>query len=436
MDAKALASARAWRWSAVLVGVGLAESGYLLARVFASLASLRPGGFDLCSALFAADCGHALADERYWFLRVPLAGWGLVYFTTLGGLLFLSRFLKREFEAEALLAALLLSVAGAGFGLALTAGALLGGAPPCPLCLSVHAIDLLLPLALLRASGRTVAELIGVLRAGQEWLLRPGSATSDSARWKIVGFGSAALLAAVAYQWVYVEAALRRPQETHPPDRARVLAAYRAAPRVALPLSEADPHLGPLGAPVQLVVFESFRCPGCRRLAGTLSDLERRYRDRLLIVYKHYPLSKDCNARLTVDMQPGACDIAWAAEAANRQARFWPFHDALMAGGADAYPRIIADAVRRLGLDADRFTADRASDSTRSRVAEDIALGNRLKIPGTPAVFLDGRLVPSARAEVLEILIRDALRQAASGRGEGVAPSTRLGRPADEGRPS
>ena len=251
-----------------------------------------------------------------------------------------------------------------------------------------------------------------------------------------MGFGGVALLAVVAYQWVYVEAALRRPHEARPPDRAQVIAAYRASPRVALPVSEADPHLGPLAAPVQLVVFESFQCPGCRRLAGTLTELQRRFRDRLVVVYKHYPLSTSCNRRLTVDMQPGACEIAWASEAANRQARFWPFHDALMAAGTGAYPQTIADAVRRLHLDPARFAADRQSDSTRTRVAQDIALGNQLKIPGTPALFLDGRLVPSARAEVLEILIRDALHRGSQARRDEVAPSTSLGRPANEGRPS
>jgi protein-disulfide isomerase len=153
------------------------------------------------------------------------------------------------------------------------------------------------------------------------------------------------------------------------------------------------------------VVFESFRCPGCRRLAATLSRLRSRFNDRLLVVYKHYPLSTECNARLTRDMQPGACEIAWAAEAAHRQARFWPFHDAVFSAGGDASPDGIASAARKLRLDPARFAADCKSAATRERVAEDIALGDRLQIPGTPAVFIDGRLAPSTGAEALEILI-------------------------------
>jgi len=420
---------------AVLVGIGAAESAYLLGRVFAALGPGRPGGFDLCSALFSADCGHALADERTWLLKLPVAGWGLVYFATLGGLLFLARFLRREFETEALLAATLLAMAGVGVGLALTAGALLGPAPACPLCLTVHTIDGLLVFALLRASARSLPEMLGLLRAGGKWLLRSGTGAPDPARWKLVGFGGVALLAVVAYQWVYVEAAVRRPREAPPPDRAQAIAAYRASPRVEIPVSAAEPHLGPFSAPVQLVVFESFRCRGCLRLAGTLSELERKYRDRLLIVYKHYPLSTRCNQRLREDMQPGACEIAWAAEAANLQSRFWPFHDAVLRQGTDVYAQTIANTVRRLRLDPDRFAADRESDSARTRVAQDIALGNQLKIPGTPAVFLDGRLVPSARAEILEILIREALRGGPQARRDGVVPSTTLGRPASRAGP-
>jgi protein-disulfide isomerase len=233
----------------------------------------------------------------------------------------------------------------------------------------------------------------------------------EPVRWKLVGLGCVALLAAVAYQWVYVESALRRPPA---PDREEVLAAYRTLPRQVLPVTADDPHLGPLDAPVRLVVFESLRCSACRSLSATLSRLRLRYRDKLLIAYKHYPLSSQCNGRLDSDQQPGACEMAWAAEAAHRQARFWPFHDALLAAGAETN-QAISDAARRLKLDPARFASDRASAATRDAVARDVALGDRLKIPGTPAVFLEGRLVRPPTERVLEVLIRYELERHVAG---------------------
>ena len=400
---------QAWLASLLLIMIGLALSAYLLARVFAVIASPGPASFDLCSWLFSSSCDAALAGKRSWILGVPVAGWGLVFFTSLAGLLLLGRLMRGGFEPEALLAAWLLTLAGVGVGIALSVAELMSRVPLCPLCLSVHAINLLLALALWRSSARPVREQARLLRGVWEWL-RSKAETPEPLRWKLVGFASVGLLAAVAYQWVYVESALRLPR-TAPPDRARVIAEYQASPRLTVPVAEEDPHLGPLTAPVQLVVFASFRCPSCERFASTLSRLHQRFGDRLLVAYKYYPLSNQCNARLTVDQQPGACEVAWAAEAAHRQGRFWPFHDALFAAGTEGSERTIAETVQRLNLDPARFAADRRSDFAKNRVAEDVELGNRLKIPGTPTVFLDGHLVRLARDEILEILIRHELDQ-------------------------
>jgi len=408
---RALSPHRGWILSALLVGIGLAASTYLTGRALDLAAAHTPGAPDLCSRLFGASCDATLGDSRSWILRVPLAGWGVVYFTALGGLLFLARF-TRAFEAEALLAALSINLLGLTAGLALTARQIAAHSPLCPLCLSVHAVSLLLLAALRGAGTRSVAEQVAALRDAAKWLVRSGAGMSERARWNLVGFACVALLAAVAYQWIYVESALRLPAEARPPSRAEIIAGFRGAPRTALPVAAEDPHLGDLEAPVRLVVFESFRCAACRRLAATLSRLHEQFGDRLVVVYKHYPLSKQCNERLAQDMQPGACEIAWAAEAANRQERFWQFHDAIFAAGVDGSPGAIAEVARRVNLDPARFLADRASDSTMARVAADIALGDRLKIPGTPAVFVDGRLVSSPDARVLETLIRYELGQA------------------------
>jgi protein-disulfide isomerase len=126
--------------------------------------------------------------------------------------------------------------------------------------------------------------------------------------------------------------------------------------------------------------------------------------------------------------------MAWAAEAAHRQARFWPFHDALLVTGTDA-PRAIAEAARRLNLDPARFDEDRESSSARDAVARDIALGDRLKIPGTPAVFLEGRLVTPPTEDVLEILIRYELERHVAGSPRGDRDIMDVGRPRKD-RPS
>ena len=399
--------AQRWWWAAsLLTGLGMALSGYLLARTFALIAPAGHVSPDLCSALFTASCDATLSNGRAWVLGIPLAGWGLVYFSMLAALLALARFIAGAFKAHALLAASALAAVGLGCGLVLTAGVLLRSEPLCPLCVSVHTLSLALVFVLPRAVARSWRELLTIVRDAWRGL---GAAARETSRWRLVGFGCVALVATIAYQWVFVEAALRRPTSEQRANRAAIISAYVTSPKRTLPVSESDPHRGPLDAPVKLVVFESFQCPHCQQFAAALPRLEREFGDRLLVVFKHYPLSTRCNDRLNKDMQPDACEIAWAAEAAHRQERFWPFHDAMLAAGKAASARAIERAAHGAGLEPARFEADRHSPAVRERVAEDIELGNELKLPGTPTVYLDGRMVRPASVEVLEILIRHEL---------------------------
>src|SRR5262245_21556266 len=103
-----------WRISLLLVAVGWSASAYLFARVFTLLAPGKSAPLDLCSVLFSASCDQVLADHRFWILSIPLAGWGVVYFSTLAGLLLLARFVRGEFEARALFAGFTVTLAGVG----------------------------------------------------------------------------------------------------------------------------------------------------------------------------------------------------------------------------------------------------------------------------------------------------------------------------------
>ena len=211
-----------WWGAGLLVAYGAVASGYLLARTFALLAPGAHPGPDLCSALFAASCDGALADERSWVLGIPLAGWGLVDFAAIGALLALARFVEGPFEVLATIAASALASAGAAAGLTLALVAWFGGVAICPLCLSIHAASLALVIALQRAVARPLRAQATLVRESWSGLVRAPSA--EPARWSFVGLGCVALVAGMAYQWVYVESALRRPPASAP-DPAEAVAA-------------------------------------------------------------------------------------------------------------------------------------------------------------------------------------------------------------------
>lgn len=403
--------------SSILIAGGLTLCGFMLARSFTLLEHPESGRFDLCSVVFAADCDATLGSQQAWLLGIPLAGWGAVYFVALASLLFLGRMLGEEFRGEARTAALLLATAGACAGLAMLGMMLIGGTPFCPLCAAVHGINFALVGTLKRSMGRSLRQLWSSVSAAGRYVMgrddsRAGApATVHAVPWKVAGFANVVLVAVVVYQWVFVEAALRREHAGRAIDPDRIVAAYEALPRQNLPVDEDDPRLGPADAPVRMVVFASFQCPGCRRLAAELPQFTERFGDKLAVIFKHYPLSTTCNARMQVDKHPHSCEAAWAAEAARRQGQFWPFHNALFRTRLDDWPHTRDTLVRRLGLDPQAFRADFSSAAVRKKVAEDVALGTKLQIASTPAVFLDGRPVRSPRPDILAILIAHELEQ-------------------------
>src|SRR5262249_34952381 len=102
-----------------LVGLGFSVSGYLLARTLALLDDRALGAWDVCSFVFHGSCDARLLDAESWKFGIPLAGWGIVYYSALGFILALGWMLGETFENEARLGALALSIAGGCLSLVL-----------------------------------------------------------------------------------------------------------------------------------------------------------------------------------------------------------------------------------------------------------------------------------------------------------------------------
>ena len=178
-----------------------------------------------------------------------------------------------------------------------------------------------------------------------------------------------------------------------------------------IPTDGDEPRLGPDEAQVQLIVFSSFHCPGCRAFADHMRTLTERYHDKLTIRFKHYPLGTACNTDISVNRHPHSCEAAWAAEAARRQGMFWAFHDALFAASRNARNETLLQIAREIGLDVPQFEAHRHTESTKERVDSDITLGSRLGVDETPTIFVNGRRARQLSRRALQVVIEHELKQ-------------------------
>lgn len=205
------------------------------------------------------------------------------------------------------------------------------------------------------------------------------------------------LLAAGSGVWLY--RAKRPPELRVPADQ--MPAADGAGAEALRVLGKAD-------APVTLEEFADMQCPPCGKMAEPVKQLERDYRGRLRVIFRHLPLPTHANAR----------DAAFAAEAAGLQGRFWEMHSLLFQEQAvwSQAPEVRAlfeSYAGALGLDVARFRQDLASEAVRARVAADEKRATTLGVATTPTFFLNGvALAPgdALRPERLRALVDAAVK--------------------------
>lgn len=393
----------------LLLVMGLAVSGYLLLRHF-EVAYGAAAGADFCSAVFGSGCDAALSDPLSVQFGLPLAGWGVVLYGSLISLLLLGWAVGDGFAFEATLGALVASLVASLLSMVLLVSMLSGQTPVCPLCIVVHAVNLFLLVPLKMSTGRSIAGLARSLAAVGRYLLGGTTTTAERARWRVVGFLASALVGVVLYQWVYVEGVLHAELKARSEDPAETVASFESRTPQDVGWDKGDPQLGPVNAPIHLVVFSDFQCPGCRAFARTLASLRRRFADHLHVVFKHYPLSNRCNPLVETDLHPAACTTARAAEAAHAQGRFWAFYDAMFATRlSSAEESSVEHAARQAGLNLEQFETDRTGAEVRRNVQDDVEQGVALGLDGTPAVLLNGRRVYDTRLKTLELLISHEL---------------------------
>jgi protein-disulfide isomerase len=149
--------------------------------------------------------------------------------------------------------------------------------------------------------------------------------------------------------------------------------------------------LGASDAPVTLMEFGDFQCPPCANLAEPINQLERDYRSRLRVVFRHLPLANHQHAR----------EAALASEAAALQDRFWEMHDLLYReqsvwSSAPDVRVLFSAYAGMLGLDIDRFKKDMESDKAKARVGLDEQQAMTLSVRSTPTIFINNQEVPPA----------------------------------------
>jgi len=150
------------------------------------------------------------------------------------------------------------------------------------------------------------------------------------------------------------------------------------------------PSRGAADAPVTIVEFEDFQCPFCKKAQGTLEQVLLRYKDKVRVVHRDFPLQP---------LHPASQKAHEAARCAEEQGKFWEYRDLLYKNAPAAAPEQLNDYASRTGMDVTAFKQCLDSGKFKLVVQKDETEGNRLGVQGTPAFFINGRLLSGAQPE-------------------------------------
>ena len=164
-----------------------------------------------------------------------------------------------------------------------------------------------------------------------------------------------------------------------------------------------SPSIGPKGAKVTIVEFSNFQCPYCLNSWTEMKTLLGEYPKEIRYVFKHFPFQPDGKTFELSEMAAAAQEVS--------QDAFWLVHDFLFTDEGQSIAQLdrkviqlkIEQLLREKNHDVKGFQSALENGKGKQRVLEDMDLGNKLRIAGTPTKIVNGDLIVGSTADsVLE----------------------------------
>ena len=152
-------------------------------------------------------------------------------------------------------------------------------------------------------------------------------------------------------------------------------------------------------APVTVVEYSDFQCPYCRRAAKKMKRIIEKYKGKVNVVYKHFPLSFHPFAK------PAAEYFEAVAFVSHDKAK--KFHDEIFDNFSD-YAKLkeeteIEKSLKALikKVDVDIKAVEGNMEKAKELVKKDMEEAEKLDVRGTPSFFVNGVNPPQGRIELV-----------------------------------
>ncbi|HEY4936821.1 MAG TPA: thioredoxin domain-containing protein [Puia sp.] len=151
--------------------------------------------------------------------------------------------------------------------------------------------------------------------------------------------------------------------------------------KLRLPVTDVDHKTGNAKAKIILVEYGDYQCLHCGIAHPLTKKLLKQFGHDLLFIFRNFPLQ---------EMHPQAMISAQAAEAADKQSKFWEMHDTIFENQDILSANNLLNFAKKLNLDLETFSKDWKSKAVLSKVESDFDGGIRSGVNGTPTFFING----------------------------------------------
>ncbi|MBN21404.1 MAG: hypothetical protein CL678_08970 [Bdellovibrionaceae bacterium] len=252
-----------------------------------------------------------------------------------------------------------------------------------------------------------VIDFLSLILFGLAWSMKPAptnEAPLDRNKWKniLTLFAACVFGAALFSQTLderkipeeYVENFLKTTLEKTP---------------VAYEIKKTDIVIGSPQAPITILKFADFQCPGCGMGAKNLQPILKRYPGKIKMIYKALPFDQHCNPEVKRSMHPVACQAAYIAYCANEQGNYKKVYETFFENQDKLSHSDLVEMAISVGIKEEQLKNCLASDRPRNAVTVDLLDAKKLKIDATPSFLVNGRIVKGALLSKIWIRLIDKL---------------------------
>ena len=166
-------------------------------------------------------------------------------------------------------------------------------------------------------------------------------------------------------------------------------------------------EIGKPNADAKIEVFYDLQCPTCANFHSILKSVEDRFRDKVFVTFRHFPLG--------IPAHDKAFLAARVVEAARLQGKGLKMLDLILANQRKWTAKKNAQAIfysyaPALKLNIQLFRDDFESDAVIQAIVRDIERAHSLKLNSVPTIFVNGKEISFVEALDLGTVIEKIVK--------------------------